>query len=292
MNILTFDTEEWFLEKEYLGNRTDKYQTYDKYLKAILDLLDEQNLKATFFCVGGLAKHYPEVVRSIAEKGHEIGCHSDKHLWLNTFNRDELKEDTLTAIKALEDVIGRKVISYRAPAFSIGEKNKWALEVLAECGIERDASIYPASRDFGGFSSFNTSAPCLIKVGDTTMKEFPISLTTIAGKQIAYSGGGFFRFFPLTFVKSAMKSNDYNMAYFHIGDIMHKPLVLRSREFYESYYKEPGTLKNRVMRMLKTSLGTKHAFDKMCEFVKSFDFVSVEKADKMIDWKEAKVMEM
>lgn len=292
MNILTFDTEEWFLEKEYLGNRTGKYQIYDKYLKAILDLLDEQNLKATFFCVGGLATHYPEVVRTIANKGHEIGCHSDKHLWLNTFNRDELKEDTLTAINALEDVIGRKVISYRAPAFSIGEKNKWALEVLAECGIERDASIYPASRDFGGFSSFNTSAPCLIKVGDTTMKEFPISLTTVAGKQIAYSGGGFFRFFPLTFVKSTMKSKDYNMAYFHIGDIMHKPFVLRNREFYESYYKEPGTLKNRVMRMLKTSLGTKHAFDKMCKFVESFDFVSVEKADKMIDWNNFKTVNL
>lgn len=292
MNILTFDTEEWFLEKFYLGDRSDKYSIYDFYFKSILDLLDERKIKATFFCVGGLATHYPEVVREIADKGHEIGCHSNTHLWLNTFNYDELKEDTMTAIKSLEDVFGLKVVSYRAPAFSIGEKNKWALEVLAECGIERDASIYPAVRDFGGFSSFPTDGPCLVKVGDATLKEFPICLTNFVGKQLAYSGGGFFRFFPLSFVKSTMKANDYNMAYFHIGDVMHKPLVLRSKEFYESYYKESGTFKNRFVRMIKTSFGTRYAFDKMCKLIKTFDFVNLEEANNNINWNNTKTISL
>jgi len=292
MNILTFDTEEWFLEKFYLGDRSDKYPIYDYYFKSILDLLDERKIKATFFCVGGLATHYPEVVRAIADKGHEVGCHSNTHLWLSTFNRNELKEDTMTAIKSLEDVSGQKVVSYRAPAFSIGENNKWALEVLAECGIERDASIYPAVRDFGGFSSFPTDGPCIVKVGDATLKEFPICLTSFVGKQLAYSGGGFFRFFPLSFVKSTMRSNDYNMAYFHIGDVMHKPLVLRSKEFYESYYKEPGTFKNRFVRMMKTSFGTRYAFDKMCKLIKSFDFVNLEEANNNIDWNNTKTISL
>lgn len=292
MNILTFDTEEWFLEKAYFGNSSEKYQIYDRYLKSILDLLDEQQLKATFFCVGGLAIQFPEIVRAISDKGHEIGCHSNAHLWLSTFDRKGLTEDTRIAIKSLEDVSGQKVISYRAPAFSIGEKNKWAIEVLAECGIERDTSIFPAARDFGGFQSFSSNEPCLINVNNITLKEFPIQLTSVAGKQVAYSGGGFFRFFPLSFVKSKMNSNNYNMVYFHIGDIMFKPLVLRSKEFYESYYKEPGTLKNRVIRMIKTSLGTRHAFDKMCTLVRTLEFVNVKQADELIDWNIAPVIEL
>lgn len=292
MNILTFDTEEWFIEKAYYGASVEKYQIYDSYLKSILDLLDERNLKATFFCVGGLAKDFPNVVKTIAEKGHEIGCHSNAHTWLSTFNRDGLKSDTETAIKSIEDVIGKKVLSYRAPAFSIGENNKWALEVLAECGIERDASIYPAARDFGGFEGFPADKPCIVKVGNTSLKEFPISLTTLAGKQLAYSGGGYFRFFPLSFIKKKMAASDYAMTYFHIGDLEYHKMKMEPKEDFESYYKVPGTFKNRFTRMVKQGLGTKRAFDKMCKLVSAFDFANLDEADSSIEWEYAKVVEL
>jgi len=290
MNILTFDTEEWFIEREFGSARSSRYQVFDSYLKSILDLLDEQDKKATFFCVGGLAQHFPEVVKAISERGHEIGCHSNTHVWLSTLDEEQLKSDTLTALHYLEDVIGQKVVSYRAPAFSIGEKNKWALEVLAECGIQRDASIYPAVRDFGGFSNFNASEPCVVNIGSTAIKEFPISLTNVAGKQLAYSGGGYFRFFPSWFIRNTMKRSNYNMTYFHIGDLEYHPYRMTSKEYHEMYYKEPGTFKNRFVRMVKYSLGTKGAFDKMCELVRTFDFVNLEEADKVIDWNNVKTV--
>lgn len=292
MNILTFDTEEWYIEKTYQSGSNERYQTFDRYQNAILDLLDEQKLKATFFCVGGLAHEFPEVVRQIAERGHEIGCHSNIHNFLYAMDREALKADTQTAIKSLEDVAGKRVISYRAPAFSIGEKNKWAFEVLAECGIERDASIYPAVRDFGGFAGFPADKPCIVKVGDVTLKEFPVSLTTLAGRQIAYSGGGYFRFFPLGFIKKTMKASDYVMTYFHISDLEHHPYKMMSREAYESYFKQPGTFKNRFTRMMKRCIGSSGAFDKMCNLVRAFDYVNLEEADKAIDWNEAKVVEV
>ena len=163
MNILTFDIEEWFLEKKNHGGREFRYQQFDNYLNRVLDLLDEVDTKATFFCLGKVASEFPEVIRRIAERGHEIGCHSNEHSWLNTLTPEELKSDTHDAIAALEDIIGEKVLSYRAPAFSIGEKNKWALEILAENGIIRDASIYPAVRDFGGFKSFSSKEPTIIE---------------------------------------------------------------------------------------------------------------------------------
>ena len=178
MNILTFDIEEWFLEKNYFGNRQEKYQAFDLYLNQILDKLEREQKKATFFCLGGMAREFPEVVRRIADKGHEIGCHSDQHVWITKLTEEEFRTDTISAIDALEQCIGEKVLSYRAPAFSIGNSNKWAFEILAECGIERDASIFPATRDFGGFANFGQKAPSIVKCGGVKIKEFPIVFYT------------------------------------------------------------------------------------------------------------------
>ena len=138
MNIISFDIEEWYIEKKFNGDHNERYQIFDTYLKKILDLLDENGMQATFFCLGKIATDFPDVVRSIAAKGHEVGCHSNEHLWLTKMTPEQLRRDTHDAIAALEDVSGQKVVSYRAPAFSIGDENKWAIEVLASEGIERD----------------------------------------------------------------------------------------------------------------------------------------------------------
>lgn len=292
MNILTFDTEEWYVEKRYTGDRKEHYAKYDEYQKRILDFLDERGLKATFFCVGGLARDFPQIVREIDERGHEVGCHSDQHLWLSNYDPEGLYKETKAAIDSLEDVLGKKVISYRAPAFSIGEANKWALEILAECGIERDASIYPASRDFGGFNGFPSNEPCLLKIGSQTVKEFPVCLIHLFGKDFAFSGGGYFRFFPLSFIRQEMSKREYGMCYFHIADLLHKPYKMSSKQDFINYYKVAPTFKNRFTRMIKSSIGTKGAFDKMKKLLSSIDFINIEKADKVIDWNNTKVVEL
>lgn len=287
MNVLTFDIEEWYTEKAYHGDRPSYYLQYDNYLDSILDLLDERHLKATFFCVGQMGTMFPEVVGKIFSRGHEIGCHSNIHTWLNKMSRDEAFEDTRQAIDSLEQCIGQKVVSYRAPAFSIGKENAWAFEVLAECGIERDASVYPAVRDFGGFAEFGQQKPTVVKYGNHTIKEFPICLTRLLGKEFAYSGGGYFRFFPLWYVKNRMHQTDYNMCYFHIDDLMPGIIGLMSKEEYESYFKEPGSLKNRYMRYLKSNIGKGRALSKMMSLVSTTDFVNIETADRLVDWEKA-----
>ena len=77
--------------------------------------------------------------------------------------RQEFAEDTRIAIGEIENLIGRKVKSFRAPAFSIGKNNDWAFDVLAENGIEYDCSIFPANRDLGGISSFYFIHTCANK---------------------------------------------------------------------------------------------------------------------------------
>ena len=135
MNILTFDIEEWFLEKNYFGAKESRYAEYDRLLDEVLGKLSEKGLKGTFFCVGKLASDFPQVVRKIDAAGHEVGCHSNVHQWLNKMSFQEAMEDTHAAVDSLQQCIGKKVMSYRAPAFSIGSDNKWAFEVLAENGI-------------------------------------------------------------------------------------------------------------------------------------------------------------
>lgn len=286
MNIISFDIEEWYIEKMFYGARTQMYDKYDYYLSNILDVLDKNNTKGTFFCVGKLAVDFPDVVKKIAKRGHEIGCHSNEHLWLTKMDYKRLDYDTHEAIAALEDVSGRKVKSYRAPAFSIGNDNKWALEVLAKNGIERDASIFPAERDFGGFAAFPADKPSLVSYNGVSIKEFPICTTNLFGKILAYSGGGYFRFFPYNFIKDEMRKSEYAISYFHIADLLHNTTSIMTREEYETYFKEKGTFRNRVKRYIKANLGTKGAFDKMQKLIEQMDYVNLEQADNQIDWNE------
>lgn len=278
MNILTFDIEEWVLEKEHFGNRKEKYAEFDRTLDHILELLDVNNQSATFFCLGMLAIDFPYVVKKIAAHGHEIGSHSHAHKWVNKMTPAEFKEDTSSAIKALEDVIGKKVESFRAPAFSVGESNKWAIEILAECGIKNDASIFPGVRDFGGFPSFNEQKPCKIEYNGCILNEFPIPLYRLPfiGKDLAYSGGGYFRLLPLSFVKSRLISNSYNMCYFHIGDLLTAKVRMMTKEKFEDYFKEPGTLKNRCLRYLKSNIGRNNALNNLIALLAYTDFLSID----------------
>lgn len=292
MNILTFDIEEWYIEKVFGGGRPFKYQEFDEVFNSVMETLDRLNIKATFFCVGQLAKEFPEVVKKIANKGHEIGCHSNKHTWLNKMTEKELLQDTTEALEALEDVCGQKVTSYRAPAFSITPQNKWAVYVLADCGIENDASIFPTARDFGGYASFPYDVPCKISYQGSTLKEYPIGLMPVFGKRIAYSGGGYFRLIPYWLVNRTMKNRDYNICYFHLADLIHEEQKLLSKVAYEKYFKEPGTLKNRLMRYAKSNVGTGDAYNKLQKLLSEQIFINLQQADVIIDWNIVKTIRL
>lgn len=290
MNILTFDTEEWYLERVLFGGREFKYQQYNEAFSKLMDDLDRLNIKATFFCLGKLASERPDVIRMIAERNHEIGCHSNKHTWLTKMDEKTLKTDTLEAIKALEDVSGQKVISYRSPAFSITKDNKWAIRVLAECGIEIDSSIFPAAREFGGYSTFPQDTPCVVCYEGAKLKEYPISITNVLGKTMAYSGGGYFRILPYWLVKSKIKQRDYNISYFHLNDLVNQKFKLKSRKEYEDYFNEPGTLKNRLMRYFKSNIGNADGYGKLVKLMSDFPFTSIR--DCGFDWKNVKTIEL
>lgn len=274
MNILTFDTEEWFNYAQMNGKKGNFLPDVDRVQNELLDKLDEHNIKATFFVLGVVAREHPYVVKNIEARGHDIGCHSDVHEKLWQFSPAQLKDDTRKAIDSIEQLIGKKIIEYRAPAFSIGKENVWALEVLAENGITTDCSIFPGARDFGGFPEFTEAAPCMVSHNGIELKELPISLANVAGKKLAYSGGGYFRMLPYWFVKKLVREHDYNMMYMHVHDFNGKQKRIISARYVKNYY------------------GNRTSMKKLERLLSDFSFNNVQSAVDVIDWNTCKKIEV
>ena len=180
MKILTFDIEEWFHLLDNESTRSEN--TWDNFevrihqnMDRIFKLLDENKTKATFFCLGWVAKKYPEIIKEIDNLGYEVGCHSDQHQLVYELNPNLFKRDTELAIDRLEDIIGKKVTSYRAPGFSFTPKTPWAFDVLAGLGITLDSSVIPSASGHGGYPDFPSKTPVIINCNGILIKELPIT---------------------------------------------------------------------------------------------------------------------
>lgn len=280
MNIITFDIEEWFhIQMDPKENHEQKWVTYEKRFEAnmsvVLDLLDKHDQKATFFCLGWIARQYPEIISKLANQGHEIGTHSDMHLMAHTLSPREFEKDLRLSISTIEQLIGNKVRSYRAPAFSIKEENKWALELLIDNGIEVDCSIFPTTRDFGGFASFNKKEPCYIEINNKKIKEFPLNLYSVLGKEFAFSGGGYFRFFSKHLISHMMNNSEYVMTYFH------------PREFDSTI---PIIKELSLMRKFKSYYNLHTTYNKLDYFLGKKKFLTLFEAEKQVDWSAVPVI--
>ena len=122
MNILTFDIEDWFHILDNKPTKTEKsWKNYESRLyygvEIILDIVEKANLNATFFVLGWVAENYPSIVKKIHSKGFQIGTHSHLHQLAYEMSRKEFSSDIERSIKTIEDCIGVKVNSFRAPGF-------------------------------------------------------------------------------------------------------------------------------------------------------------------------------
>jgi len=282
MNVLTFDIEDWFhILHKYPKNILDKWNSYEvrinKGLDVILKILDEHDIKATFFILGYIAKKHPEIVKRIHNLGYEVGAHSDMHKVAHLQSKKEYREDLSNCINSLEDITGEKVLSYRAPGFSIKKQNVWAFEVMSELGIKYDASIFPAPREDGGFDDFEHSIPSIIKYKGIKIKEFPMSVNTLFGKKFTVTGGGYFRFFPYTFIKKKIQKADYTMTYFHPRDFDPTQPIL-----------EGISLK----RKFKSYYNLSKSYTKLKQIVSDFHFIDIREANNIIDWSNVPIVDL
>ena len=197
INLLTIDVEEWFHTSAldpYIG--TSQWDGLPSRLapnvQNLLDLLEAWQTKATFFILGWVAERHPELVREIADRGHEIASHGYRHRLIYTLNKQTFQEFTRRAKKFLEDLIGKPVLGYRATSFSIVKDTLWALEVIKEAGFIYDSSIFPVRHDIYGIDGF----PRFPFVHQNGLIEIPPSTLRIAGRNFPVAGGGYFRLYP------------------------------------------------------------------------------------------------
>lgn len=280
MNILTFDVEEWFhlldndstrSEAEWVRYPVRIYENMDR----IFRILEDTDTKATFFIIGWIARTYPDLVRRIAEK-YEIGSHTMNHQLVWQQDRATFKEDVSSSIKMLEDITGKPVKYFRSPGFSIRESEAWAFDVIKECGIEIDCSVFPAPHAHGGIPSYGKGVPSIIRHGSVEIKEFPITTKELFGHHIIFSGGGYFRLFPYSLIKKWAKENsEYMLSYIHPRDLdAGQPMI-----------KELS-----AARKFKSYVGLKGAEGKLRRMLTDFKFTDMSTAANEIDWSKVPVV--
>jgi polysaccharide deacetylase family protein (PEP-CTERM system associated) len=282
MKILTFDIEEWFHILDTDATRSeDKWAGYESRIHAntdrILGALSGTRHRATFFCLGWIAKKYPDIIRKIDKEGYEIASHSSLHQLVYDLKPDVFRSDVLDSLHTLEDITGGKITMFRAPGFSAGSAAPWAFEVLAECGIEIDCSVFPARHGHGGFREFGHARPAVISVNGKSLKEFPINLFSVGGRSLIFSGGGYFRLLPYPLIAGLFKRADYCMTYFHPRDFDPTQPVIKGLSF---------------RRRFKSYYGVRGAFAKLKKLLADFEFTDVGTAATSVDWENAPVVRL
>jgi len=188
----------------------------------VLALLDEAGVKATFFVLGWNAERHPDLVRRIAAAGHEIASHGYAHKMIPDQRPEEFRADVCRAKALLEDLTGRPVLGYRAPTFSITERSRWAIAILAEAGYRYDSSVFPIRHDrygipdaprflheLNGAECGMRGAECGVRNAEGTDRphliEFPPTTLRVLGTNVPVAGGGYLRLLPARLILAALR---------------------------------------------------------------------------------------
>lgn len=220
LNVFSIDLEEWFHINDASWLARDKWVTspsrIENNTEKLLRLLQSMNVRATFFTMGWVVEHYPDLVRNIDSFGHDIGYHSYNHLLPSSQSANEFEADLINGLDLIEKHIGKRPIMYRAPNLSMDNTSLFTLPILHQNGIEISSSIR-SHRVVQG--QLIPNLPFQWRFNGTSLLEFPVNRLAIPLYPITFTGSGYFRLMPYFLLKSLFKSHSYNMAYFHPNDI-------------------------------------------------------------------------
>ena len=198
--IFTVDVEDW--SQSVLNRNNPVTERVLNSTHLLMDILAENDTKATFFTLGNVAEKFPELIKRMADEGHEVASHGYDHKNIYSMSPKEMIEDIGKSVKLLEDASGQKVIGFRAPNFSIREHLFPAFcEALATCDIRYDSSLFPMKvLKYGIEKKYDLSV----------FKEFGIdqhylSYIKFRDYKLPYFGGGYFRLSPYEMTQKLIK---------------------------------------------------------------------------------------
>lgn len=198
INALSIDVEDYFQVSafEAIISR-DAWDSLpcrvERNTDRLIGILENADVKATFFVLGWVAERYPSLVRGLVHNGHEIASHGYAHVRATEQEPAEFRQDVERTKKLLEDISGTPVRGYRAASYSVNQNNLWVMDALSEAGYEYSSSIYPIRHDLYGMPD----APRFpFRHEGSNLQEIPISTAYMFRRRVPCGGGGYFRLYP------------------------------------------------------------------------------------------------
>ena len=206
---LTVDVEEWYQDlwpgtekivMEYYHHKLPR-GTFVKPLRLILQMLERQHVRATFFVLGECAEACPEMVEEIYENGHEVASHGYIHQDLTKMATDEIEKNEKRNRDLLRKIVREKPQGFRAPLFKI---NSEVIHALERIGYEYDSSVMPCINIPGWFGYFNAPLhPYRVKGSERNFFEVPLAVFPYL--RLPAGGGWFLRNFGWRFVETTIR---------------------------------------------------------------------------------------
>ncbi|WP_394741844.1 polysaccharide deacetylase family protein [Natronococcus roseus] len=211
-NVLSFDLEHWYTATLLRDEVRAPTGRLEESVRLVCELLDARDVRATFFVVGQVAAEYPELVRALAEDGHEIATHGHTHTPLFELTPGEFEAELADSADAIGEATGTRPIGFRAPNFSITPKTRWAFDVLSESDLQYDSSVFPVRTPMYGVSSapvrpyrVAVDDPFSVTATGTDLLEFPLA-TFHPTLRIPTAGGFYARLQPTWLLRRGIRN--------------------------------------------------------------------------------------
>lgn len=200
LNAMTVDLEDW--AQAVLDPRLSVSDRVVANVDRLLEFLDRQRVRATFFALGRVCEAWPQLLPTIRDAGHEIASHGYGHELVYHLTERQFAADVQRSIEIIAAQTGQRPIGYRAPAFSITARSRWAGPVLANLGFRFSSSIFPIRGKRYGMAD----APRFPhRWPDSPLIEFPMTTLQFGGRSWPACGGGYTRLFPRAILAHAIR---------------------------------------------------------------------------------------
>lgn len=258
--VFSVDVEDWFhildLPTTPDFERWGSLPSHvERNFRDLLDIISEKNRRVTCFFLGWIAEKFPHLLREAAARGHEIASHGYSHQLVYNMSPEAFLEDIRKSKRIIEDAVGRAVLGYRSPGFSVTEATPWFFAKVAEAGYRYDSSVFPAPRNHGGLRS-RQYAPYVVHSDAGSVVEFPITVTEVLGRPMCFFGGGYLRLFPyrLTRTMGRRVVGEQRPVVFYVHpreiDPRHPRLPMNAVRRFKSYVGLKGA-RQKVSRILE-----------------------------------------
>jgi len=261
-NVISVDVEQWFhrfIFREYFRD-TDFPPKPSRHVveatEKVLDIFSRYDKTTTFFILGEVAELLPELVKDIAERGHEVAYHGYSHAELHEMESSEFKAEVEKDTRRLYQITKQKVVGFRAPDFSLNNETIWALRVLHDKGFKYDSSLFPTTTPFpvmtpqygvlGGICHPYFPSPSDLTEEDPNQKivEFPMLIRRVGFFNIPVAGGFYLRLFGPRFILEGIRNMNKQgypaMCYVHPWEIYGFPQIdLPIHKRFYAYYRIP-----------------------------------------------------